>query len=259
MYPEEAPRERVSVQRFLIQSHEVTNAQFGKFVAATRYVTDAERAGSGGSAVFRFPAADGTPPAGGWALVARATWRAPHGPGSSVDDKGHHPVVHISLRDARAYARWAGGRLPTENEWEYAAQLNQATKFAGALSAQTSLALSMRRRPEDALFDDQFRPLANTWQGRFPADDEGVDGFRGTAPVGCYPPTDLGLFDMIGNVWEWTDTPYRDTKQFTIKGGSFLCSPHGCRRYRPAARQPQDADFSTSHIGFRIARDPEDA
>ena len=241
VYPEERPQETLHVGAFQLQAHEVTNDQFAAFVAATGYVTDAERSaeqgGPGaGSAVFRHPegALSGNP----WALVSGATWRAPEGPGSSIEGEGQIPVVHVSHADAAAYAAWAGGRLPSEVEWEYAASLglpNPSDQKSGA-------------------FDGDMRPVANTWQGMFPMTNTRADGFEGLAPVGCFAPSQIGLFDMIGNAWEWTSTPYRDG-QYTIKGGSFLCAPNFCRRYRPAARQPQDTDFSTNHIGFRIARD----
>lgn len=234
VYPEEQPGMRVKVAAFHLQAHEVTNGQFAAFVAATGYVTDAERsaatgAADGGSAVFSTD---------GWALVRGATWRAPDGPGSTI--KGDvYPVVHVSHKDAAAYAAWAGGRLPSEVEWEYAASLqlhDPAVQTSGA-------------------YDANATPVANTWQGMFPVQDTGEDGFRGAAPVGCFPPGASGVYDMMGNVWEWTDTPFGEGPQFTIKGGSFLCAKNFCGRFRPAARQSQDADFSTNHIGFRIAKD----
>lgn len=241
VYAEEAPTLRLQVEPFSIQAHEVTNAQFAAFIEATDYVTDSEsgtlagRPGDG-SAVFVPPErrAENAPH---WTLVSGATWRAPDGPGSTLNGRDHHPVVHISQRDAKAYAAWAGGRLPSEVEWEYAA----------------SLGLPDKGDPRSGAYDGT-RPRANVWQGIFPLSDSGADGYSGTAPVGCFEADKAGLHDMIGNVWEWTDTPF-GAGTHTIKGGSFLCTDNFCARYRPAARQPQDTDFSASHIGFRIARD----
>ena len=176
----------------------------------------------------------------GWELVRGATWKTPAGPGSDLSGRLDFPVVHVSLNDASAYAAWAGGRLPTEDEWEYAGSLgmpDSADKSSGA-------------------FGPDGEPVANTWQGLFPVVNEAKDGFAEAAPVGCFPPSRIGLHDMIGNVWEWTATPYA-ASQYTVKGGSFLCAPSYCRRYRGAARQGQDTDFSTNHIGFRIVKDAE--
>ncbi len=238
-YPEEGPEMRLHVEAFEIARREVTNRDFAAFAAATGHVTDAERSASAGgpgagSSVFTAPADR----AGGWRLVPGATWRTPEGPGSTLAGREDHPVVHVSLSDARAYAAWAGGRLPDEAEWEHAARLGLPD-------------------PDDPLsgaLGPDGQPRANTWQGIFPLADEGQDGFAGTAPAGCFPADRLGLHDMIGNVWEWTETPANDL-QHTIKGGSYLCADNFCRRYRPAARQAQDTDFSSGHIGFRIARD----
>lgn len=240
LYPEESPSMRLSVGGFDIQTHEVTNDQFAAFVAATGYITEAEKAASSddpaaGSALFL---RDDQGRDGRWVLRKGATWRAPEGKGSSIAGKGRHPVVHVTLADARAYAKWAGGRLPTEEEWEYAASTglpDPANRFSGAV-------------------DDQGTPRANHWQGVFPVIDEGKDGFSGTAPAACFPADRNGVHDLIGNVWEWTDSPVDETRMI-IKGGSWLCAANFCARYRPAARQPQENDFSSNHIGFRIIRD----
>ena len=239
VYSEEQPTLTVHVDGFEIQTHEVTNRQFSEFVHATGYVTDAERStatgGPGaGSAVFKHPGS-GTSVGNPWALVAGATWHTPSGPGSDIDGLDNYPVVHVSQADARAYAEWAGGRLASEVEWEYAA----------------SLGLADPSDPISGAYGKDGQPVANTWQGVFPITDTQDDGYGGLAPVGCFAPSAIGLYDMIGNVWEWTDTPYAPG-QHTIKGGSYLCADNFCRRYRPAARQPQDSDFSSSHIGFRI-------
>jgi formylglycine-generating enzyme required for sulfatase activity len=238
LYPEEMGGKHADVAGFRIQIHEVTNDQFAGFVEATGYITDAERIRpGGGSAVFWMPDAKRSG-WGQWELVEGANWKSPKGPDSDIAGDGTLPVVHVSLNDARAYAAWAGGRLPSELEWEYAARLGLSDS-----SEQTSGAFGPR---------GEFR--ANTWQGIFPISNTAEDGFEGLAPVGCFPPDRLGLYDMIGNAWEWTETRY-DAANYTIKGGSYLCAPNFCRRYRPGARQPQEPDFSTSHIGFRIVKD----
>ena len=241
LYPEELPSLRVQVAEFSIQVHEVTNAQFAAFVDATGYVTQAEQGvldgrHDAGSAVFRH---SGERPvnAAPWALLPGATWKTPEGPGSSVSGLDQWPVVHVTKRDAEAYAEWGGARLPSEIEWEYAA----------------SLGLPDPDNPFSGAFGDTG-PRANTWQGIFPIADTGDDGFTGAAAVGCFAPDRLGLHDMIGNVWEWTATPFGEGTH-TLKGGSYLCADNYCRRYRPAARQPQETDFSSNHIGFRVVRD----
>jgi sulfatase modifying factor 1 len=242
LYQEETPSLRLQVKGFLMQTHEVTIAQFAIFVEATGYITDAERSvvegrEGAGSAVFLRRGDGAAMPKSAWSLMQDANWRSPEGQGSSLTGRASEPVIHVSKRDAEAYAFWAGGRLPSEVEWEYAASLGLPDS-----GDQTSGAYG-----EDG-------PRANTWQGVFPLVDLGTDGFRSAAPVGCFGTDRLGLYDMIGNVWEWTDTPYADATH-TIKGGSYLCADNFCRRYRPAARQPQDTDFSSNHIGFRIVRD----
>ncbi|GAB5455244.1 MAG: formylglycine-generating enzyme family protein [Henriciella sp.] len=234
VYREENPTQRLSVDSFWIQIHEVTNAQFSKFVEETGYITEVEqgitsgRVGAG-SAVFHHPDANAQNTST-WSLEHTTTWR-------SQMSRPNSPVVHVTKKDAEAYAAWAGGRLPNEVEWEYAAQLGLADPTNQASGA----------------YSDNG-PRANTWQGIFPIADTGEDGFRGVADIGCFEPDELGLYDMIGNVWEWTDTPF-GAGTHTIKGGSFLCADNFCRRYRPAARQPQESDFSSNHIGFRIVRD----
>jgi len=237
-YPEEGPPEKAFVSPFRMQIHEVTNSQFAAFVRSTGYVTEAER--GSGSAQFR---QSQTPEnfLSWWMLDDGASWRTPRGVGSDLDGLSLHPVVHVSLNDARAYAAWAGGRLPTEVEWEYAA----------------SLGLFDPDDPESGMRGPNGEARANVWTGLFPMVDSGRDGFAGIAPVGCYEPALTGAYDMIGNVWEWTDTPFRSgTPRFTIKGGSYLCSENFCRRYRVAAREDFEADFSSAHIGFRIVQQP---
>lgn len=226
IYADEGPSARVHVDPFFLQTHEVTVAEFAAFISATGYRTDAEReANQGGSAIFV------AGPQGGWRIDSNADWRNGADGGAAASNA---PVVHVSRNDAAAYAVWVGGRLPTEVEWEYAAVTGMAS-------------------------DQSTTPSANVWQGIFPLRDEGTDGFQTAAPVGCFGANANGLYDMIGNVWEWTSTDYPhrtgSAQSGLIKGGSYLCSDTFCRRFRPEARQPQDIDFSASHIGFRVARD----
>lgn len=240
MYPEEGPPQTVHVSAFELMAHEVTNRQFAAFVDATGYVTDAERSAKNdragaGSAVFR---STPTGSSANWRIDRTASWRTPEGEGSDISGRETYPVVHVSKNDAQAYASWVGARLPSEAEIELA----------------TSLGLPDVSDPQSGAYGGDGSPRANTWQGIFPAINTGDDGFDGAAPVGCFGPDELGAYDLFGNVWEWTSTPFRPG-QHTIKGGSFLCAENFCRRYRPAARQPQDSDFSSNHIGFRIARD----
>lgn len=235
VYSDETPSLQLQVGGFLIQTHEVTNAQFADFVDDTGYLTDAERGviegrEGAGSAVFLHPG-ERDETAAPWVLREDAAWNI----SSAANTQA--PVVHVSKRDAEAYASWAGGRLPSEVEWEYAA----------------SLGLPDPDNPVSGAYGEEG-PRANTWQGVFPVADLGTDGFAGVAPVGCFEADQVGLYDMMGNVWEWTSTPYGQGTH-TMKGGSFLCADNFCRRYRPAARHPQDTDFSSNHIGFRIVRD----
>ena len=237
-YPEEGPARTLTVEGFDIDAVEVTNAQFRDFVAATGYVTDAEKQQAGfgtpGGAVFIPPTVKNP---SWWQFVKGANWRNPEGPESSIHGHDQDPVVQVSLKDAKAYAEWAGRRLPTEVEWEYAAKAGSETLYIWG----------EEKAPKG-------KEKANTWQGAFPVQNTQLDGYRLRAPVGCYDKNGFGLYDMIGNVWEWTDTPYTgrsEPPQYIIKGGSFLCAPNYCRRYRAAAFQPQDADFTTNHIGFR--------
>lgn len=236
-YPEERER-KVQLEAFDIDETEVTNTQFRNFIIATGYVTTAEKVQPGssaaGGAVFRPPSA--TNP-NWWQFVEGANWQNPEGPDSTIDGRENHPVVQVSLVDARAYAEWAGRSLPTEDQWEYAAR----GRF------DTTYVWGEKRAPGGV-------EQANTWQGAFPIQNTEKDGYRLTAPVGCFEPNSYGLYDMIGNVWEWTLTEYEETptpNSYAIKGGSFLCAPNYCARYRAPARQSQEADFSTNHIGFR--------
>ena len=265
-YPEEGPVRRVSVEPFAIDAHPVTVAEFRRFVKATGHVTVAERAPDAadfpdadpeqlvpGSLVFK--------PSRGpvdlrdfrnwWTYLPGASWRTPEGPGSDTYQRARHPVTHVAYEDAQAYAEWVGKALPTEAEWEYAAR--------GGLEGATYA------------WGDEFAPggqmMANTWQGEFPWQNLLQDGYAGTSPVGTYPPNGYGLFDMTGNTWEWTVDPFEaapsespccggaapqpDEERLVIKGGSHLCAPSYCLRYRPAARQSETPDTSTSHLGFR--------
>jgi formylglycine-generating enzyme len=274
-WPEERPTHQVTVSGFWIDRHEVTNAQFARFVAATGYRTMAEQGVDAtkrpdlppellvpGSMVF--DAKGETGPA--WLYRPGASWRHPSGPGNSIEGLDNRPVVQVAYEDALAYARWLGRDLPTEAEWEFAAR--------GGLDGATY-----------AWGDDYYDPAlgwrVNSWQGSFPGHDEGLDGFHGLAPVGCYPPNGYGLLDMTGNVWElardWYVPGHPSTAQHdptgpdlalaarfagpegppvVTKGGSWLCAPTFCARYRPSARQPHELGLGTNHVGFRtVLRD----
>lgn len=262
VYLEEGPVHPRQMQGFWMDIHEVTNRQFSAFVDATGYRTLAERGSDDpdipleqrlpGSAAF-MPAKDGklNPFQSWWRFIPGANWRHPEGPDSNLDGRENHPVVHIAYEDAQAYADWAGKALPTEAQFEYAAQ-------------------GSGRK------DDQGNFQANTWQGLFPFQQEALDGFSGTAPAACYSPNRFGLYDMIGNVWEWTASPFYASHDFAekasypegfdprqpgekvavIKGGSYLCAPNYCMRYRPEARQGQSKGLGTNHIGFRTVINP---
>lgn len=282
-YPEEGPSHMVRVDPFLMDATPVTNAQFARFVEETGWKTLAETPPDprdypgiqpdmirAGSLLFNKP--QGPVPLTDftqwWSFCFGACWRAPLGPGSDLRGLEDHPVVHIAHADAEAYARWAGKSLPTEAEWEFAAR-----------GGREGLAYA---------WGDSLAPggemLANYWQGRFPWENLATDGFERTSPVRSFPANGYGLYDMIGNVWEWTDDWYADRHpeksaggcciprnprggeqklshdpcqpdipigRKVLKGGSHLCAENYCQRYRPAARYPQPVDTSTSHVGFR--------
>jgi formylglycine-generating enzyme len=267
-YREERPMRRQTVQGFWIDVYPVTNTEFREFVSATGYVTSCERPPEPtsypdahpsllvpGSAVFRKPPGpvDLRDYRTWWEYVPDANWRHPEGPGSTIEGRHQHPVVHVTYEDAAAYAAWAGKAMPAEAEWEFAARggLEGATYAWG----------------ED--FAPEGRAMANTWQGRFPWENLATDGYEGTSPVEAFPANGYGLCDMIGNVWEWTaslvGSPPGATAAETgccgaagaqfvrriVKGGSHLCASNYCLRYRPAARQAEPVDTSACHIGFR--------
>jgi formylglycine-generating enzyme required for sulfatase activity len=267
------------VAPFAIERYPVTNAQFAEFVDATGYVTVAERPLDPalypgvaqedllpGALIFR-PTASPVNLSDWrqwWDWAPGAHWRCPYGVGSDIADRLDHPVVQIAYPDAAAYAAWAGRRLPTEAEWEYAARAGSVTAYAWG---------------DEPTVDGRL--MANTWQGNFPYRNDGAQGvgtsrWVGSSPVGTFPPNDFGLFDMIGNVWEWTTTLYSErghvvdappssccpipaepdpTVTQVLKGGSHLCAPEYCLRYRPSARSPQSQDSSSTHIGFRCVAD----
>jgi formylglycine-generating enzyme required for sulfatase activity len=265
-YPEERPAHFATLAGFWIEKHAVTNARFAAFVQATEYVTIAERPlhpaeHPGLDASLLQPGGLVFRPTSGpvdlrnvtawWHFVPGANWRHPEGPASTIAGRPDHPVVQVAFEDAQAYATWCDRALPTEPEWEAAAR--------GGLDAA------------EYVWGNEFNPggthLANTWQGAFPHQNLAADGYAGTSPVGAYPPNGYGLYDMAGNVWNWTTDWYSTGPAphaccapaqpairagcKVIKGGSFLCAPDYCRRYRPAARHPQLMDTPTCHIGFR--------
>ena len=273
-WPEERAAEAVTVSPFCLGAHEITNAQFAEFVKETGYLTVAQRplskeqfpeltdeGRSPGSVVFQaLPPGQPITELSWWHWQPGANWQHPEGPNSTIKGKDNHPVVHIAFEDAQAYANWAGKALPTEAQWEFAAR--------GGL--------------KDKIFawGNTYNPKkANTWQGEFPIKNSKEDGYLGTAPVGSFPPNGYGLYDMTGNVWEWTEDWYewghdhqanqsdpianKEQESFdprdpgiakhVIKGGSFLCARNYCSRYRPSAREAQSPDTGTSHIGFRLA------
>jgi formylglycine-generating enzyme required for sulfatase activity len=285
----ERPPHRVRVEGFLLDAAPVTNAQFSKFVAATRYVTTAEKKPDWNELSRQLPPGTPKPPdsqlvpgslvytppgrpvplddlSRWWTWTPGASWRHPEGPQSSIEKRGEHPVVQVSWDDAVAYCAWAGKRLPTEAEWERAAR--------GGLEG--------KRFP----WGDEFKPgskfVSNTYTGRFPVQDTAEDGWAGTSPVKTYPPNGYGLFDMGGNVWNWTSDWYRvdyfaafaqsgkvavdpkgpersydpaepNTPKRVTKGGSFLCSSSYCESFRPSARRGTSPDTGSGHVGFRCA------
>lgn len=276
-FPDAKPVHKVVLDGFWMDRTEVTNAEFARFVEATGYVTVAEQKPDAkdfpgvppeklvaGSVVFRPPAGP-VPldqPYAWWDYVAGACWRHPEGPGSSIEGKENHPVVHVCWTDAVAYAQWAGKRLPTEAEWEYAAR--------GGLDRKKYV------------WGDELQPegkwLANIWQGKFPAENTQEDGHRTTAPVGSFAPNGYGLYDMAGNVWEWCADWYRPDyyagsptrnpqgpdssydphepgmPKRVQRGGSFMCSDLYCIRYRPGTRGKGDVNSAAMHLGFRCVR-----
>jgi formylglycine-generating enzyme len=284
-YPEEAPPHNVTVDRFSIDRHQVTNRRFATFVEATGYVTVAERPLD--PADFPGAPAENLVPGSmvftmtrgpvdlrhldqWWRWAGGASWRNPEGPGSSIAERDDHPVVHVAYEDAEAYAAWAGKRLPTEAEWERAAR--------GGLDGASFVWGDEPEQPGQG--------LANFWHGDFPWRHD--DGYGTTAPVGSFPTNAFGIHDMAGNIWEWTTDwwsprhpddsdwscctgavsprpsmegsydpvqPQFQIPRKVVKGGSYLCADSYCQRYRPAARRPQMVDTGMSHVGFRCAAD----
>lgn len=276
-YPEERPVRAVEVEGFWVDRHPVTNAEFRRFVVDTGHMTVAEKAPDpedfpeaaeselvAGSLVFT--GTKGPVPLDDWKRwwrwVPGATWRHPEGPGSTLNGRERHPVVHVAHEDATAYAAWAGKRLPSEEEWEHAAR--------GGLVGATY--------PWGDDYMPRSRVMANNWHGEFPWSVERAGRHGRTTPVGLFPPNGYGLFDVVGNVWEWTASPWTashapedvveqvhhccgpqvvgEQTRMVMKGGSYVCAPSYCHRYRPAARQGQAARSTTSHLGFRCVHSP---
>jgi sulfatase modifying factor 1 len=237
-HPEEWPVREVDVAPYLIGRCAVTNAEFAAFVAGSGHRTDAEQYGS--SFVFAgflpddFPPTRGVAAAPWWREVPGADWAHPEGPHSDVEERADHPVVHVSRRDAEAYAAWRGARLPTEDEWEHAAR--------GGLVGEPF--------PWGADLEPDGVHRMNVWQGTFPSDDTGADGWRGTCPVEAFPANGYGLHNTTGNVWEWVAGA-----EPVSRGGSYLCHASYCRRYRVSARQSHAPDSSAGNLGFRLAAD----
>lgn len=257
---EEGPVRRRRLKSFALEIHAVTNARFARFVAATGHVTDAER--FGWSTVFAGNLGEGPQGTQGFVgaewhrRVEGANWRAPEGPGSTLAGREDHPVVHVSWNDARAFAAWAGGRLPLEAEWEHAAQ-------GGLGPVRYPWGEAEPDGPAEAT------ALCNIWRGSFPSENTAADGYRTTAPVHAFAPNGAGLYNMAGNVWEWCEEAFRlrSLKQGArerdaalrregarvLKGGSYLCHRSYCWRYRIAARSGASPDTSAGHVGFRVA------
>ncbi len=275
-YPSERSAQDITVNSFCMDKYEITNAKFAQFVKETGYITVAERPLSKeqfpdlsddgrkpGSLVFQMakPGAKKIGYLSWWKWTPGADWRHPLGPQSNINGKENYPVVQIAYEDVEAYAKWADLSLPTEAQWEYAARggLNDATYSWG---------------------EQYSEKKANTWQGLFPVFNTKADGYIGTAPVGAFKANGYGLYDITGNVWEWTSDWYRPghndqahsleptgpsekesfdprepgVAKHVIKGGSYLCAPNYCSRYRPAARESQSPDTGTTHIGFRLVK-----